>query len=165
MFQVFVGIGLALLAVGAGVSFVFQQVVNFDLRMTLDSAAWAGFVSYLGGTLCMLIVALALREDVPSVAAIARSNWWAWSGGFFGAIYIGVSILLVPRLGTATLVALLVGGQMLSALLLTISVFSASLNIQRSRCACLERIADRWRRLHPVIGRANHFVALPAPLE
>jgi bacterial/archaeal transporter family-2 protein len=75
MFQVFVGIGLALLAVGAGVSFVFQQVVNSDLRMTLDSAAWAGFVSYLGGTLCMLIVALALREDVPSVAAIARSNW------------------------------------------------------------------------------------------
>jgi hypothetical protein len=55
--------------------FVFQQVVNSDLRMTLDSAAWAGFVSYLGGTLCMLIVALALREDVPSVAAIARSNW------------------------------------------------------------------------------------------
>jgi bacterial/archaeal transporter family-2 protein len=40
-------IGSVLLATGAGVSFVMQQVVNADLRMTLGSAAWTGFVSYL----------------------------------------------------------------------------------------------------------------------
>ena len=40
-----------------------------------------------------------------------------WTGGFWGTIYIAVSIFLVPRLGTATFVALLVGGQMLSSLL------------------------------------------------
>ena len=85
----------AALAIGAGISFVMQQAVNADLRAALGSAAWAGFVSYLGGTLCMLALAIALREAVPPGAAIARSNWWAWSGGFFGAIYIAVSILLV----------------------------------------------------------------------
>src|ERR1700686_1859241 len=80
------------------------------------SAAWAGFVSYLGGTLCILLLALAMREAVPLAAAAARSNWWAWTGGFFGAIYIAISILLVPRLGTATFIALLVAGQMLASL-------------------------------------------------
>jgi bacterial/archaeal transporter family-2 protein len=108
--------GYMLLAVGAGVSFVLQQAVNADLRAALASAAWAGFASYLGGTICMLILAFALRDTLPSSGLVARSNWWAWTGGFFGAIYIAISILLVQRLGTATFVALLVTGQMLSSL-------------------------------------------------
>jgi transporter family-2 protein len=109
-------LGLTLLALGAGVSFVMQQAVNADLRAALGSAAWAGFVSYLGGTVCMLVLAFAMRDALPPVAAVVRSNWWAWSGGLFGAIYIGISILLVPRLGTAAFVALLVAGQMLASL-------------------------------------------------
>jgi len=108
--------GFTALAVGAGVSFVIQQAVNADLRATLGSAAWAGFVSYLGGTFCMLVLCVVLRDNLPSAAAIVRTHWWAWSGGFFGAIYIAVSILLVPRLGTATFVALLIAGQMIASL-------------------------------------------------
>jgi bacterial/archaeal transporter family-2 protein len=109
-------LALAVLAIGAGVSFVVQQAVNANLRAAVDSAAWAGFVSYLGGTLCMLVLALILRDVVPSVTAVARSNWMAWTGGFFGAVYIAISILLLPRLGAATFVALLVAGQMLASL-------------------------------------------------
>jgi transporter family-2 protein len=110
-------LGSALLATGAGISFVMQQVVNADLRSTLGSAVWAGFISYLGGTLCMAALAIVLREALPSIFAAGQSHWWAWSGGFFGAIYIAISILLVPRLGAATFVALLVTGQMLSSVL------------------------------------------------
>ena len=53
-----------LLSAGAGVSFVVQQAVNANLRAGLGSAAWAGFVSYLGGTVCMLILALVLRDPL-----------------------------------------------------------------------------------------------------
>ena len=118
MSQSFGSLGLALLALSAGVSFVMQQAVNADLRAALGSAAWAGFVSYVGGTLCMLALALAMRDAVPAAGAVVRSHWWAWSGGFFGAVYIAISILLVPRLGTAAFVALLVAGQMLASLVL-----------------------------------------------
>ena len=55
---------------GAGVSFVIQQAVNADLRNGLGSAAWAGFVSYLGGTLCMLALTMALRDPLPAPAAV-----------------------------------------------------------------------------------------------
>jgi transporter family-2 protein len=55
------------------------------------------------------VLALILRDPWPEGAALARSNWWAWSGGFFGAIYIAVSILLLPRLSAL----LLVGGVVL----------------------------------------------------
>ena len=100
----------------AGVSFVVQQAVNADLRNGLGSAAWAGFVSYLGGTICMLVLGLMLRDPLPSPGAVGQTNWWAWSGGFFGAVYIAISILLVHRLGAATFIALLVAGQMFASL-------------------------------------------------
>ena len=100
-----------MLSTGAGVSFVIQQAVNADLRASIGSAAWAGFVSYLGGTLCMTILAVVLREAAPALADIDRSHWWAWTGGLFGAVYIAISIFLIPRLGAVFFVALLVAGQ------------------------------------------------------
>lgn len=36
-------------------------------------------------------------------------------GGLFGAIFIGVAILMVPRLGAATVFALIVMGQMIGS--------------------------------------------------
>ena len=110
--------GLALpvlLAIGAGVSIVVQQVLNSNLRTALNSAAWSGFMSYFVGTVCMALLALALRDPVPSAGVAARIPWWAWSGGLFGAVFIGLAILLVPQLGAATFIALLVTGQMLAS--------------------------------------------------
>lgn len=104
-----------LLAVAAGVSIVVQQVLNSNLRMTLNSAAWSGFMSYFVGVVCMALLALALRDPLPSACVAARIPWWAWSGGLFGAIFIGLAILLVPQLGAATFIALLVTGQMLAS--------------------------------------------------
>jgi transporter family-2 protein len=95
-------LGLALhvlLAVEAGVSVVVQQVLNSNLRMALDSAAWSGFMSYLVGVACMALLALVFGDPFPSASVAARIPWWAWSGGLFGAIFIGLAILLVPHLG------------------------------------------------------------------
>jgi transporter family-2 protein len=104
-----------MLAALAGVSLVVQQILNTNLRAALDSAAWSGFASYLVGVGCMVLLAAAARDPVPSVSVAARIPWWAWSGGLFGAIFIGLAILLVPHLGAATFFALLVAGQMLAS--------------------------------------------------
>lgn len=105
-----------LLAVVAGVSVVVQQVLNANLRVELNSAAWSGFMSYFAGLVCMALLALALRDPLPSASMAARIPWWAWSGGVFGAIFIGLTIVLVPKLGAATLIALLITGQMLGSI-------------------------------------------------
>src|SRR5215475_6202016 len=98
------------LAIAAGVSLVVQQALNANLRAALGSAAWSGFTSYLVGTICMALLAMALRDPVPSATVAARIPWWAWSGGLFGAIFIGLAILLIPKLGAATFFALLITG-------------------------------------------------------
>jgi transporter family-2 protein len=105
--------GLAMLA---GTSLVVQATLNSNLRSHLASWSWTGFVSYLGGTLTMLTVLLIQREPFPSRAAVAGSPWPMWIGGFFGAVYIVLAIVLLPRLGAATVVAFVVAGQMLTSL-------------------------------------------------
>ena len=104
-----------LLAFGAGVSIVIQQALNSNLRTELNSAAWSGFVSYSAGLACMALLVIALREPLPPVGVMARIPWWAWTGGVFGAIFIGLGIVLVPKLGAATFIALLVAGQMIGS--------------------------------------------------
>ena len=95
----------ALLTVGAGVSVFIQQVLNANLRAELTSAAWSGFMSYLLGVICMVCLAIALRDPLPSGNTIARVPWWAWSGGIFGDIFIALSIITIPKLGGAAYIA------------------------------------------------------------
>ena len=104
------------LAFAAGISIVIQQALNANLRTALDSAAWSGFVSYVVGVLCMALLAIALRDPAPSAAVAGRIPWWAWSGGLFGAIFIGLAIYLVPLLGAATFISVLIAGQMITSI-------------------------------------------------
>ena len=106
----------AALAVAAGVCIVVQQALNANLRIALGSAAWSGVVSYFVGLACMVLLAIALRDPIPSASIAGRIPWWAWSGGLFGALFIGLAIFLVPQLGAATFIALLVAGQMLASI-------------------------------------------------
>lgn len=107
---------MAFLALIAGTSFVIQQAVNSNLCGEIGSAWRAGFFSYLGGTVVMFIMVVIMREPLFSFDATSHSNWWSWSGGLFGAVYIAISILLLPRLGVFTVVALIVVGQLATSL-------------------------------------------------
>ena len=105
------------LTVVAGVAIIVQQVLNANLRTAIGSAAWSGVVSYFVGLVSIAVFAVLLREPLPSAGTVAGSPWWAWSGGVFGAIFISLAILLIPQLGAATFIAVLVAGQMLASLI------------------------------------------------
>jgi transporter family-2 protein len=107
-----------LLTLIAGVSVVVQQALNASLRAAIGSAAWSGVVSYFVGLICIAAFAVVLREPFPSAGIVAASPWWAWSGGVFGAIFISLAILLIPQLGAATFIGVLVTGQMLVSVIL-----------------------------------------------
>jgi bacterial/archaeal transporter family-2 protein len=42
--------------------------------------------------------------------------WWVWTGGLLGAFYVLGSIVTAPKLGAATLVALILAGQAIASL-------------------------------------------------
>jgi transporter family-2 protein len=105
-----------LLVVLAGASVAFQQLLNANLRAQLGSPWWAGSVSYFVGLVAMLVVAFLAPGPRFSESFTGSASWISWTGGLFGAIFIGIAILMVPRLGAATTLALIVVGQMIASL-------------------------------------------------
>lgn len=86
---------LYLLALGAGVRVVTQQLLNGSLRAALASPACAGLVSYAGGLVTMIVAVIALGERVPSWKTMADGPWYAWSGGVSGAARLVGAVLLI----------------------------------------------------------------------
>jgi bacterial/archaeal transporter family-2 protein len=106
-----------LLVVAAGCSVAFQQLLNANLGKTLQSAWWSAFVSYFGGTIALAALLVILREPLFNLASAARAPLITWTGGVFGAIFIATSIVMIPRLGVATVMTFIIVGQLLSSLL------------------------------------------------
>ena len=105
-----------LLALLAGASIMVQSALNANLRAALASWSWAALVSYVGGTAVMLTVIFLQGGSRPAIATITSTPLSAWTGGLFGAAYIVLSIVALPRLGATQTVAFVVTGQMLTSL-------------------------------------------------
>jgi bacterial/archaeal transporter family-2 protein len=107
---------LAAAGMVAGGCVVVQQALNATLRSELSSSAfWAAFISYTAGMLTLLFVLVVTREPWPALSMIAKSSPLSWIGRIFGTVYIVASIMLLPRLGAMTVIALLITGQMLTS--------------------------------------------------
>jgi transporter family-2 protein len=111
-------IGLLLLAVFIGSLLPVQTGVNAQLRTFLGTPMATALVSFVVGTVGLLVAVLWLRTPVPLAEAWSHSAWWQWTGGLLGAIYIAAVVVLAPRLGAGTLIAAVVGGQMVASLVL-----------------------------------------------
>jgi len=107
-----------LFAVAAGTMLPFQFGVNAQLSHWVGSPIRAAFVSFLVGTIALLIISAFVRKPMPSVARLGEVPWWVWIGGLLGACYVTGSIVTAPRLGAVTLAAAIVFGQTLASLLI-----------------------------------------------
>ena len=105
-----------LFAFVAGAMIPFQAGVNAQLAQWLGSPIRAAFVSFLVGTVALLALAALVFKPLPSAGRLDEAPWWVWIGGLLGAFYVAGSIVTAPRLGAATLIALVVAGQSLASL-------------------------------------------------
>ena len=108
-------IALALVT-GAGIA--VQSLVNARLRIVLGGPFWAAIGQFIVGLSLLLLLAVATRQPAPAFGEVPRAPWWVWTGGAFGALFIVVSIVLTPRVGTALTLASVTVGQLLMALVL-----------------------------------------------
>jgi transporter family-2 protein len=106
------------LAVIAGACAPTQAGINSQLSVFTKDPALAAFISFAVGTMGLLLYALVLRIPWPATQTLIQLPWWIWSGGLLGAFLVAVTIILVPKLGAATLMGCMVAGQMLASLAL-----------------------------------------------
>lgn len=108
----------ALLAVAGGVAIALQVGVNARLGRGVGDPVLAAFISIGVSLLTLALVLLVRRPSIPTSETLAAMPQWVWIGGLFGAFYVTMTVLVAPRLGAATLVALVVAGQLATAVVL-----------------------------------------------
>lgn len=106
------------IAVLVGALLPLQALLNARLAQLTHGALFASLCSFLVGTLALAACWLLSRPADASWSALAQPAWWAWTGGLIGAVFVLAATGLVPRLGAAGLVCLVVTGQLVGSLLL-----------------------------------------------
>ena len=101
----------------AGAMLPIQFGINAQLASWVDSPLRATLVSFFVGTLALAIVMLVAARDWPPLSRVESAPWWVWVGGLLGAFYVLGSVVAAPKLGAATLVAVILAGQAVASLL------------------------------------------------
>ncbi len=111
-------IGGGVLAIAIGALLPLQALINARLGQLTQGALFASFASFLVGTVALAIALLTTRTALPTVHGMSGLPAWTWLGGVIGAAFVLSATVLVPRLGAAALICLVVFGQMIASLLL-----------------------------------------------
>ena len=104
-----------LLVLFAGGMVALQAPTNVMLARAGGSPVLAALISFAVGTAALFAVWL-VSGNRPGTAPFAALPWYAWLGGLYGAIYVGVAAFAAPRLGLASLITIWIAGQILMAL-------------------------------------------------
>jgi bacterial/archaeal transporter family-2 protein len=102
----------------AGATLAVQVGFNATMREHAGSPMAAALVNFAVGTVFLAVVVFSARGSFAALAQATGAPWWAWGAGIVGGLYIAASAAFGPVIGGATFLALIVAGQMVTALAL-----------------------------------------------
>ena len=108
-------LGFFLLMFLGGIAVAVQPSINGRLAQkigTLESSA----ISFVVGALALLAVALVAGRG--SFRGLAEARGWELTGGFLGAFFVTLTIIIVPRIGTAAAMSATIAAQLTTGILL-----------------------------------------------
>ncbi len=108
---------LLAMALVSGALMPMQAGINGLLAKEVCSALNAATISFSVGTLALLILALIQRDSV-SFDTLKGLHWWHWAGGLMGAFFVFTAAFVAPRIGALLFMALVLLGQLGSAVFL-----------------------------------------------
>ena len=109
---------LLLVALIAGAVLPVQTAVNNKMAVTVGTPVLGALVSFAVGTLSILIYSVASGESLSSLSTAKDAPAIAWIGGLLGAFFVTATIILMPRLGVALTISLIIAGQLIIALVM-----------------------------------------------
>lgn len=109
---------LFLLVALGGVGLTLQMAWNSRLRTATGSPVLTTIISVVVTLVLLVVVWISGATDRGSIPEFSSLPAWAWFGGIFGAYYLVVSVIAIPRLGTAAVFSVVIAGQMFAALIL-----------------------------------------------
>lgn len=98
-----------------GIAVAVQPSINARLAQKIG-AVESSAVSFAVGTAALLIVALLAGRG--SFRGVAEARGWELTGGLLGAFFVTLTIIIVPRIGTAAAMAATIAAQLMTGILL-----------------------------------------------
>jgi transporter family-2 protein len=113
------GLFWSLLGIVSGAFIAIQAPINSQLARGLGLPVAAAAFSFLSGAIVLGIATLVVtRAQGISLDWKAPAPWLFVAGGLLGGSYVTISTILIPRIGAAALMALIVAGQLLAGMLM-----------------------------------------------
>lgn len=106
---------LVVLMACGGVAIAVQPSINARLGQKVGSFE-SSMISFAVGAFALLLVVLLAGKG--NLRGVACASWWELTGGFFGAFFVTMTIISVPRMGTAAVMAIVIAGQLSTGILL-----------------------------------------------
>jgi transporter family-2 protein len=105
------------LALVSGALIPVQAASNAALSRTVgDNVPFAALTLFVLAATATAAAIVVSGKGFPAAAALKEAPWWSFSGGPIVAFYVFTITFSSPRLGVGTSIALIVAGQVLSAL-------------------------------------------------
>ena len=108
-------INLIAFAALAGVLVGVSRQVNGRLSLS-TSPLVSSFWNHLVGFALLTVIGLGLGGLIPPTAAAAP--WFVYIGGPLGVVFVAAGSWLIPRIGATNTALLIIGGQMISGVVL-----------------------------------------------
>ncbi len=131
-----------LLAIAGGGLIAAQAPINARLRLVVGSPLLAAAVSFAVGTV-FLAAGVLFTSAQGGVGSLGGGPWWAYLGGFCGAVLVTATLVAAPRLGvTTTFVAVIVGQVAIAAIIDRFGLFGvAARGLTPTRIAAIGLLA------------------------
>ena len=106
-------------ALACGAVLTTQVATNKQLGEQLQNLYLPAVANMVIGLIATIAITLAFSKTWPTGAMVKGAPWYGWlAGGVLGAVYLTGNIVLAPRLGAATLIGLVVTGQIIFSVLI-----------------------------------------------
>jgi transporter family-2 protein len=99
-----------------GICVAVQPSINGRLAQRVGVIE-SSCISFAVGTLVLFAI-LVIGGRAGNLRGLADARWWELTGGFLGAFFVSLTIVAVPRIGTASVMAAAIAAQLIAGLLL-----------------------------------------------
>ncbi|HXH30375.1 MAG TPA: DMT family transporter [Bacteriovoracaceae bacterium] len=109
---------LTLVAILIGTLMPIQAGLNAELTRFIKHPYLGALISFFTGFLALSIIVLLHKSPLTELKRLPEANPVLFLGGILGALFVGSSIFLIPRMGATSMIAAFVTGQLLMSVVI-----------------------------------------------
>jgi transporter family-2 protein len=107
-----------LLPLFAGIAMSIQSGINGQLRGALQHPILAALISFLTGTLALIIILVFSKQALPTLQQYSDISFYKYTGGLLGAFIVTVTLISISKVGAGNMFVLIVAGQLITAVIM-----------------------------------------------